>query len=217
MLLTRSGNSVPLDIEINMKGDFMYDIWFQDGQCAKRARNALEFIVAQGGVTSRWETLVVWSDMPDVILAVMNFVHNARLDILRTLELHNKTYKLLGGDELVTDLLPEQASSRSVMFKTQPALLRHIELLGIPPNFLLQRGPIPLVCNLTLLRLMIIGTLPHLVGLRELFIRSPRLETLVLYTYKIDSPDFQSQPPTAIRVYMPHLRQFTHHQWDSVS
>lgn len=218
MLLARSGDTAPLDIYINMKGHFMDDLpSYEDHEYAKRALDALEFIVAHGGVTSRWEILVIWSNMPDVILAVMHFVRNAHLGNLHTLELDNETYKLLEGDELVAEVLTGPAPPESVIFRTQPPLLRHIELSGIPPSFLFQHGPIPLVCNLTSLNLTVVGSLPHLVGLRELFIHSPRLETLGLYTARIESIGFQYQPPATTRARMPHLRQFTHHQWDSVS
>ncbi|KAF8598198.1 hypothetical protein BDV93DRAFT_526895 [Ceratobasidium sp. AG-I] len=217
MLLARSGDSVPIDISIDMSNHFMYGLSSYNHH-AKRARDALEFIVAHGGVTSRWETLVVWTDEEhDAILAILDFVHNACLDNLRTLELLNETWKLHEGDALLAEVLARQASSESVMFKTQPPLLRHIQLYGIPPNLLLQRGPIPLACNLTLLDLTVADSLPHLVGLRELFIHSPRLEILRLYTSRIERTDFQHQSPAASRVYMPCLRQFTHHQWVSVS
>ncbi|KAF8601035.1 hypothetical protein BDV93DRAFT_525080 [Ceratobasidium sp. AG-I] len=218
MLLARSGDSVPIDVDIDMKGHFMDNLPGYGGdEYAKRARDALEFIIAHGGVTSRWKTLTVWSNHPDPILAVMNFVYSAHLGNLCALKLINETWKLLEGDQLVAEVLPGQASSESVMFKTQPPLLRYLELYGIPPNLLLQRGPIPLVCNLTLLHITIVDYLPHLVGLRELFIHSPRLETLSLETYNVENADFQHQPPAAIRVHMPCLRQFAHHQWDPVS
>ncbi|KAF8601011.1 hypothetical protein BDV93DRAFT_525057 [Ceratobasidium sp. AG-I] len=62
MRLARSGDCVPLDIAIVMDGNFMDGISiFEDPKCAVRARSALEFIVAQGGATSRWETLTICS------------------------------------------------------------------------------------------------------------------------------------------------------------
>ncbi|KAF8598195.1 hypothetical protein BDV93DRAFT_341885 [Ceratobasidium sp. AG-I] len=215
MLLARSGDSAPINININMDGYFMHNISSYE-ECPKRARDALEFIVAHGGVTSRWETLTVCSDSPEAILAVMDFVYNTCLDNLCTLVLIMEERKL-DGDDLVAEVLSGQASSESVMFKTQPPLLHSIQLAGIPPSFLFQRGPIPPVCNLTVLHITKVNCMPHLVGLRELFIHSPRLEILSLYSWDIENLDFQYQPPETIRVYMPHLRQFTHHQWDSVS
>ncbi|KAF8608229.1 hypothetical protein BDV93DRAFT_603083 [Ceratobasidium sp. AG-I] len=215
MLLARSGDSAPIDIHIDMNRQFMKGLRsFED--YAKRARAALEFIVAHGGVTSRWETLVIRSKRSETIQGVMDFVYNARLDNLHTLELDVETYKVLDADELVADVLTGQASSESAMFKNQPPLLRHIELYGMPSKLILPLKP-PIVCNLTLLHLTVAHSLPDLVSLRDLFIHSPRLETLGLYTSRIESTDFQNQPPAVAKVHMPHLRQFTRHQWDSTS
>lgn len=96
-------------------------------------------------------------------------------------------------------------------------MLRKVGLYGIPAGFLFQHESTPLLCNLSSLKLTAINSLPTLVGLRELFVHSARLELLSLYTARISDTSFQFHPPGAVRVHMPQLRQFTNHQWDSVS
>lgn len=216
MFLARSGDALPLYITIVAKGISGYDLFRdEDNVYSTRAWDTLEFILARGGATSRWESLVVYSEASFFTLAVLCYMITSQLDNLRTLGFH--TYKGLQGDELVAEVLVGQEASKSVLFETQPPLIRLVELSGMPPGFFFQHGATPIVSNLSSLNLTTVKFLPPLVGLRDLFIHSPRLETLSLHRGGIETTDFQDQPPATVRVRMLHLRQFTHHKWNSAS
>ncbi|KAF8601036.1 hypothetical protein BDV93DRAFT_525081 [Ceratobasidium sp. AG-I] len=213
MLLARSGNTTPLEIEIDMTGDFMEGLEGRDKRThVKRAIEALEFIVDHGGITSRWERFVIWSEIPDIVLAAIDFISSAPLDTLTTL-------KLLGelNDDLLAEPFARQDYSESIMFKNQPPLLRHVELYAIPSNFFFARESAPLVSNLTHLELSTIVSLPPLIGLRELLLHSPLLETLFLDMGLVTTVSFEDQPPSSVRVSMPFLHQFTLREPVSVS
>ncbi|KAF8598160.1 hypothetical protein BDV93DRAFT_609950, partial [Ceratobasidium sp. AG-I] len=86
--LARSGDIISLDIDILMGKNYLYYSSTMEHEFADCARSALEFIVAHGGATSRWETLKIESKFPSAIAAAVHFIHNASLDRLRTLELN---------------------------------------------------------------------------------------------------------------------------------
>ncbi|KAF8601016.1 hypothetical protein BDV93DRAFT_608384 [Ceratobasidium sp. AG-I] len=162
------------------------------------------------------KVLVEWSDMPRVMQAILDFIYNARLDNLHTLKLHNHDANMYVGDKLVAEALVGQDSSRSVIFKTQPPLLYDIQLLNIP-ELLIQHRSTPLVCNLTSLDLVAMVSLPPLNTLYKLLLHSPRLELLSLCTKLVKKINSLYLAPTAPRVNMPHLRQFTLNEPASVS
>lgn len=213
MRLARSGSTVPLEIEIDMTGEFMDGLENLDSRTqVKRAIEALEFIVNHGGITSRWERFVVWSELPEILLATIDFISDAPLDNLVAL-------KLIGelNDELQAGSPERWKFSETVMFKTQPPLLRHVELYNIPSTFFFAQESVPMVSNLTHLELGTIISLPPLIGLRELLLRSPLLEVLVLDMGMITMTDFEDQLPSTIRVTMSFLREFTLREPISVS
>ncbi|KAF8598196.1 hypothetical protein BDV93DRAFT_526894, partial [Ceratobasidium sp. AG-I] len=194
-------------------GDFMEGLEGRDSRARVRcAIEALEFIVDHGGITSRWERFVIWSEIPDVVLAAIDFISSAPLDILTTL-------KLLGelNDDLLAEPFARQDFSESIMFKSQPPLLRRVELYAIPSNFFFARESVPLVSNLTHLELSTIVSLPPLIGLRELLLHSPLLETLFLDMGLVTTVSFENQPSSSVRVSMPFLHQFTLREPVSVS
>lgn len=174
-----------------------------------RAIGALEFIIAHGGVTPRWGSLFVWSEMPDVILAVSDFLSNAPLDNLRILGVITEFEDPNTAETLTTSALATRDLSRSAIFTVQPPLLHYASFSGIPSDFFFARETTPLVSNLTYLELSTTPSLPPLIGLRELFIYNPRLEKLILDMRLVTVMEFQPQPPASVRVSMPHLRQFT--------
>ncbi|KAG9119709.1 hypothetical protein FRC07_005123, partial [Ceratobasidium sp. 392] len=170
-----------------MTSDFMAGLEDYDSYShADRAAASLNFIVEHGGTPSRWKSLKVWSELPSVMLRVIDFIVDAALDNLHTLELINDVDDLTWIGDLSAEALVMRDLSQSAMFHRPPPLLQHLGLFGVPSDFFFANPSAPLVSNLTHVELGTVPYLPPLIGLYELFLRNSRLESLALDMSMVD-------------------------------
>ncbi|QRW12049.1 F-box-like protein [Ceratobasidium sp. AG-Ba] len=181
LFLARSGNTIPLELELDMTGEFMKGLDKHDNHShAARTTESLAFIVSKGGATSRWASLKVWGGLPGVLFATIDFITGANLDNLHTLGLVNDPDDPGLLQDLVSKALLERGTPQLALFHNPPPLLRHVELFGIASDFLFSNPTPPRLCNLSHLELSTIPTLPRLESLEELLSNNLGLESLVL-------------------------------------
>ncbi|KAG9083443.1 hypothetical protein FS749_006025 [Ceratobasidium sp. UAMH 11750] len=206
--LARSGPTTPLELELDMTNDFMDGLEEYDSYShADRATQTLQSIVDRGGATSRWKSLKVWSELPSVMLAVIDFIVGSALDQLVTLELVAECDDPAWIGDLSAEALVRRDLSESAMFHKPPPQLRNLELLGIPCDFFFADPSRPLVSNLTHLELGTTTTLPPLDGLYQLLLRNPGLESLALDMSMVDQIELGITPLKDV-ARLPHLRRF---------
>ncbi|KAG8740527.1 hypothetical protein FRC10_004177 [Ceratobasidium sp. 414] len=207
--LARSGPIVPLEVELDMTDNFMAGLEDYDSYPhADRATQTLQSIVDHGGVTSRWKLLKVWSELPSVMLAVIDFIAGSALDQLVTLELVSEfDVDATWIGDLSAEALVRRDLSESAMFHAPPPQLRDLELLGIPCDFFFANPSRPLVSDLTHLELGTITTLPPLDGLHQLLLKNPGLESLTLDMSMVDQVHLNIEPLREV-ARLPRLRRF---------
>ncbi|KAL5639218.1 hypothetical protein ACGC1H_006655 [Rhizoctonia solani] len=214
MFLERSGETIPLDIEIDLSEHHSdIDSWSEDSDDqepeAKFVQEALDFLVSKGGKPSRWARFIIWFEKPKALFTAIDFLIDAPLDNLRNLSLVNTYVDQIMVEDYVVEAMRDRDLSNSSLFREPPPLLHKLELSGVPSSFFFAQGNAPLVSNLTHLELGFVLSLPPLMGLRALFVQNPRLESLCLDTSMIDMTDFEHKNATETRVGMPFLRQFS--------
>ncbi|KAG9103654.1 hypothetical protein FRC06_009025 [Ceratobasidium sp. 370] len=206
--LARSGPTVPLELELDMTDDLMTGLEDYDSYShADRATQTLQSIVDHGGATSRWKSLKVWSELPSVMLAAIDFIASSALDQLVTLELVTDFDDATWIGDLSAEALVRRDLSESAMFHAPPPQLRNLELLGIPCDFFFANPSNPLVSNLTHLELGTITTLPPLDGLHQLLLRNRGLESLTLDMSMVDQVHLSIEPLREV-ARLPYLRRF---------
>ncbi|KAF8608955.1 hypothetical protein BDV93DRAFT_518993, partial [Ceratobasidium sp. AG-I] len=177
--LSRVGPTFPLDIDIGMNGRFWDETEEATNDCAQRARDALKFIVANGGVTSRWQRVSICTDMFRAHLTVINFLGCSVMPILQHLELvFYWPYDVEEGGGHVylgsTPVVP------SLLLQSSPPQLDTIKLHSVPNALLFGHPAQPQFSNLTHLELGLILRYPHLRHFNLLLAANPQLVVLHL-------------------------------------
>jgi hypothetical protein len=160
------------------------DFWAEteDGtteECTERARDALNFIVAQGGVTSRWRSISITTDMFGPHRAVIDFLGSSAMPALRYLEL---TFR--GPSEFDDEdefAMGEATFIKPIpLLKTPPPHLHTVKLQGVPNPFLFGHPTQPSLSGLTRLELAFVKDHPDLSHLSTLLAANPQLFALSL-------------------------------------
>lgn len=175
-------------------------------ECAQRARSALEFIVAHGGVTSRWQTISIHTDIFYAHRAVINFLGSSPMPRLRYLEL------LFDGPNEIDEEDEEayentQLYQPALLLSAPPSCLETLKLQGVPNAFLFGHPAQPQFSNLVHLELELVLSYPNLHDLGLLLTANPQLSVFYL---DMGSANEYLQPTdhNLSKVNLPHLKKF---------
>ncbi|QRV79328.1 Serine/threonine-protein kinase [Ceratobasidium sp. AG-Ba] len=205
LYLARSGESAPLDIDIDMTESF----WnlTEDGtteNCTERARDALNFIVSHGGVTSRWRSVVIGTDAFGPHRTVLDFLRSSPVPELRLLEL-----QFNGPAEF--DLDDETAMHRATaikpltLFKHPPSKLHSIKLGGVPNPFIFGKNQLCLQ-SLTSLSLVFVDDVPKLPDFKAVLQATTQLAVLRL-DFDMVAPLKSHKSTFKSQIQLDHLRE----------
>ncbi|KDN38758.1 hypothetical protein RSAG8_09308, partial [Rhizoctonia solani AG-8 WAC10335] len=184
LCLDRSGMTTPLDIEIRLSERFL---GVQSGRGPdKEARtmlDALNFIVAHGGATSRWRSFWLYTPggrRTEPQIAALDFIGKSPMPSLERLEvkydgLHYATTQEQQGLERVLH-------NRSLLHNPPPARLKHVTLEWVPNSYLFASPDRPELVGLTHLEIMLPRTLPRLEHINALLVANPMLRVLSIDT-----------------------------------
>ncbi|CAE6474274.1 unnamed protein product [Rhizoctonia solani] len=205
LYLSRSGAEAALDIEIKLTEKH----WGYSSSWKPEAHQALPFIVARGGVTSRWRSCWIQTNDLPAHLATLKFLLSSNLSMLQYLELD------YCGPEYTSRRLESGVYSNFIstgsLFHDPPTSQLQIAVLRSVPNACLFRniGSFQLT-NLTYLELDFCSPLPKLEQLNGLLAACPRLTALfldsMLESYFPSELGDPNEPVELPRVHLPMLR-----------
>ncbi|KAJ1301591.1 hypothetical protein OPQ81_008839 [Rhizoctonia solani] len=223
VFLERSGQTIPLEIEIDLAEsphsdtDSSSEDSDDQGPEVELTRETLDFLVSKGAHSSRWARLAIWFEKPEAMFTVIDFLIDASLDNLRKLSLINSLIDPMMAEDYVVEAMRDRNMSNPPLFRNPPPLLQELELIGVPSDFFFAEENISPVFNLTHLDLGFLLSLPPLMGLHTLLAQNPRLESLCLDTGMIEMTEFEHKNVAEIRIGMPCLRRFSLQEPISVS
>ncbi|KAF8608956.1 hypothetical protein BDV93DRAFT_541338 [Ceratobasidium sp. AG-I] len=207
--LSRAGSTIPLYINIEMTDIFWDET--EEGtmeECAQRVRDTLTFIVSHGGVTPRWRTVSIRTDLFYAHRAVIRFLGSSEMPELLSLEL------LFDGpndndEEDGRAYQDTQLYEPSLLLPIPPPRLDTIKLQGVPNAFLFGHPTQPQFSSLVHLELELVLSYPNLHDLNLLLAANPQLAAFCL---KMGSANEFLQHPAIRnlpRVNLPHLKELT--------
>ncbi|CAE6412819.1 unnamed protein product [Rhizoctonia solani] len=213
VFLERSGETIPLEIEIDLSEHSDTGSWSEESDDqkpeVKLIQDTLDFLVSKRAKPSRWARLAIWFEKPKSLFTIIDFLIDASLDNLRKLSLVNIYIDRMMVEDYVVEAMRERDLTNSALFRNPPPLLQELELVGTPSNFFFPHENASLVSDLTYLDLGFLLSLPPFMGLHSLLTHNPRLESLCLDTGMIETTDFEPETIAEIRVRMPFLRRFS--------
>ncbi|QRV94118.1 Serine/threonine-protein kinase [Ceratobasidium sp. AG-Ba] len=189
-----------------MTGDFWKGLPSDKAKdCAKRCREALSFILSQGGVTSRWRSIVISTDAFAPHVAVAKFLRDSLLPILKYLEL--KFDGPSNSDSMDKIMFSVTMSIRPMpLFKETPSSLRVAKLAGFANPFIFGHSNQLQLPGLTRLELDFVDTPPDLSDISSLLRVTSQLEVLRFsFGWTACNPDNDAGPPLS-KVELPCLQ-----------
>ncbi|GAB1521449.1 hypothetical protein RhiTH_004545 [Rhizoctonia solani] len=207
LCLDRSGTTSPLDVEIEINNRFWQHIPDCDPNTRVQAvHGALTFILAHGGIPSRWRSL--WLYTPGSQRSNLG-LHIAALDIigafpmpsLQYIELKCSIYHYGGGDQTHILSLPAKPLFRD----PSPTQLRVAKLEWIPRPYLFVNPGYPQLVGLNHLEIRFPLDLPELEHMKTLLDASPMLRVLSL-DLRATSPQISAELIYLPKIHIPSLQ-----------
>lgn len=154
-------------------------------ECEERAKGAFEFIVSHGGVTSRWQRILIQTDTYLAFLIAMDFLRKSQLTSLECLEMTFVGPPDYEGDE--DAYYNDISSSPKHMFDNAPPQLQTIKLARVPNVYLFGHPTHPQFVGLTRLELEFARVHPSFEDLHKMLVASSStLVVLCLGSRKIN-------------------------------
>ncbi|QRV79479.1 Serine/threonine-protein kinase [Ceratobasidium sp. AG-Ba] len=173
--------------------------------CAERCREALSFILSHGGVTSRWQSVVISTDAFAPHDAMAKFLRDSLLPTLQYLELkfHGPSNSD-SMDELMFNIM--MSVIPMPLFRETPSSLRVVKLAGFANPFIFGHFNQLQIPGLTHLELDFVGTPPDLSDISSLLRVISKLEVLRFsFGWTDSNPDNKVDPPLS-KVELPCLQ-----------
>ncbi|CAE6469096.1 unnamed protein product [Rhizoctonia solani] len=204
LYLSRSGEA-PLDVEIRMTDKH----WGYSNPWIPEVHQALPFIVAQGGVTSRWRNCWIQTNDLPAHLATLKFLTLSHLPILEYLELDYRGPEYTSR-RFESGVYSNFTSGGSLFCDSPNSRLRVAVLRSIPNICLFRHLDSSRLTELTYLELGFCSPLPKLEQLNELLVACPRLTSLfldsMLESHFGDDPLPPEEPMELRGVHLPTLQ-----------
>ncbi|QRW00912.1 hypothetical protein RhiJN_28930 [Ceratobasidium sp. AG-Ba] len=186
--LARSGDTQPLDINLNIDRQFMAGLLKNDyvGH-TERLVEALSFIINNGGDTVRWRSFSAKTTAAIVVDDINYCLYGEplpNLEFLSLIDCYRST-----SDYETPDGGIDREEPYLKLFENQPPQLRSLQLRRFDSRFLLNPVGDPIVSNVTFIDLGLVGSEPPLTGIHLLLARNPSLRTLRLNMTRV-RPDF---------------------------
>ncbi|KDN38759.1 hypothetical protein RSAG8_09309, partial [Rhizoctonia solani AG-8 WAC10335] len=146
-------------------------------------RDALNFIVAHGGATSRWRSFWLYTQggtRADPQIAALDFIGKSPMPSLERLEVKydGLLYTTTQGQQGLERVL----HNRSLFHNPPPARLKHVTLEWVPNSYLFASPDRPELVGLTHLEIMLPKPLPRLEHINALLAANPTLRVLSIDT-----------------------------------
>ncbi|KAG8704057.1 hypothetical protein FRC09_003794 [Ceratobasidium sp. 395] len=209
LYLDRCGPTTLLDIDLDMMNNFFDKHPDFDNWPAKTSRTgkAIEFLMQHGAIPSRWKSLTIRSEVPQVLYKTLEYVHPQSAPALQYLSVEwSLRMNLITAIESETRSLSYLLIFNNIYPRTNETFLRlrHVEFITMPAGFLFGQS-LPMLSGLTRLRLVPAFKLYSQAQLYELLSANSQLESLDIGGGIIDE-DFE---PTHRRVVLPSLRSLS--------
>ncbi|CAE6416067.1 unnamed protein product [Rhizoctonia solani] len=205
LYLSRSGTQAPLDIEIKLTEKH----WDYSDSWTPEVHQALPFIVARGGCTSRWRSCWIQTNDLPAHLATLNFLLSSDLSMLQYLDL-DYCGPEYSSRRLESGVYSNFISTGSLFYDPPISQLQMAVLRSVPNACLFRHIGLFHLTELTYLELDFCSPLPELAQLNGLLAACPRLTALyldsMLGSYFGSDPDQSDEPVELPKVCLPMLR-----------
>ncbi|KAH7334437.1 hypothetical protein B0J17DRAFT_673318 [Rhizoctonia solani] len=212
--ISRSG-TLPLHIDLEMRTSFISPIHpFHESEQAERALEALEFIEKSGGKRERWRSLIIFSKALFAIISIYSFFTKTPTPALQFVSIKWKAHDDIETFQEEMGIQEFGLSETTLAHGRERPQLRHVELNGLPKNFMYNHHSV-LVSNLTRLTFICSGTmsLPSHQEFSAVLAASPQLEHLSVGMrtayYGFGEIESGSTEIALLQVHLPLLRYFS--------
>ncbi|KAG8704496.1 hypothetical protein FRC09_003494 [Ceratobasidium sp. 395] len=198
LYLDRCGSTALLDIDLEMTNNFYDEYPDSVNSITSRAKDAIEFLIQHGAITSRWKSLLIRSRDSQMLYLALEYVHPQSTPALQCLSIEYSPQV-----HVIRTIRAENKSENNAPSKLLPRL-RHVELTALPAGFLFEQS-LPMLAGLTHLKLSCEFKLYSQGKLYDMLSANPQLESLNIGGGIIDE-DFE---PADRRVVLPSLRSLS--------